>query len=100
MDRTTKKPAHGLFISDYRVWPIDDARGGLVAGANITLNDALAIRRIMMFDLGHKRFCLFPADRSQEPAVHPVNHATRAMIEGALWAAYDELAMKPERRSA
>ena len=77
-----------------RVYPLDDAKGNLVAFANVGIEDLVAINGIRVVDSEKGLFVSMPQSKDKNDEYHdiafPVNGDLRKEINKAVLAAYDK----------
>ena len=80
-------------ITEVRVFPVDEDK--LKAFASIVIDDAFVVSDIKIIDGKNGRFLSMPSTKRKNGTfrdiAHPLNNATRRMIEEKVFHRYDEL---------
>jgi stage V sporulation protein G len=78
-------------ITDVRIFPVDEKR--VKAYASIVFDDCFIVRDLKVIQGDSKFFVAMPSkkmkDGSFRDTVHPLNNATRQMIEESVLGAYE-----------
>ncbi len=85
-------------ITDVKIFPVDEKR--VRAYASIVIDNCFIVRDVKIIQGDNKFFIAMPSkkmkDGSFRDTVHPLNNATRQMIEDSVLSAY-ELEMKGQQ---
>jgi stage V sporulation protein G len=80
-------------ITEVRVFPVDEDK--LKAFASIVIDDAFVVSDIKIIDGKNGRFLSMPSTKRKNGTfrdiAHPLNNATRRMIEERVFRRYDEV---------
>src|SRR5688572_11029568 len=80
-------------ITEVRVFPVEEDK--LKAFASIVIDDAFVVSDIKIIDGKNGRFLSMPSTKRKNGTfrdiAHPLNNATRRMIEEKVFGRYDEL---------